>query len=455
MNLLDLPFELVQHGLHPHLDPGSKAALWLVNSSFRKGPPPKRLEPNDYCHSTIEFYLEFHRRRRYVPAVTEMQATAGLGNLSLLRHLVDSHTPYGDFLDSDLCKSAAAAGSLPCLQYLLSKGWELTSKACHQAALNGHFECLKWLREKECPWDTYATSGAAEMGHLEVLKYCLENQCPVSYHAAADAVMNGHVDCFKALIKRDPNIISNETVGRIAAKHGRIRFLKRLRRRGKLIPDYSIAIQHEQIEVVKYFHKHGYSITEDDYLTAINTKNLKFVRLLDSWQVARHPRALERAVVNEDFPMVQYLHQTGATLESDKIPVEAVRYKSSAILEYLHKRGLILHLLGEDCISHNCLVYLCSLGYRPTIEQGIRIVSEQNIETLRLYHRHAGVLTERMAIVAVSQDKVEHLKFLIEWGCPYSLTLYETAIKHKARVCIHYIRPLFAPIRRPRAHSFH
>jgi hypothetical protein len=385
-----------------------------------------------------------------------MISAVEFGNLLLLEHIIDDHTPYEEFLLTDLCKPAAASGSLPCLESLVRKGWRLKSTACHQAALNGHFEVLKWLREKGCPWDTYTTSGAAEMGHLEILKYCLENGCPANYYAFTNAIKNGHVRCFQTLLKLHPNSISNDFVNTTATSHGQIRFLEALRRREKLVPHYNLAIRAGKIKVVKYLHKHGYEISEENYLSAVETKNLKLVQLLDEWQVPRHPDSLKKAAQGGDFSMVDHLYRTGSSLPMKEIPIEVIFHESSAILEYLDKRGFFLPDLSEiDSPSYDCFAYLCSIGFRPTALLGNTIIIGQDLKMLRLYHRYGGPLSSEMTTDTVYEGKLDHLKFLIEWGCPYDLDLYhEARNRYCSQEFMNYVRSLFVlPERKKRRNS--
>lgn len=443
MNLTDLPFELFEYGIYSHLDSGSKAALWMTNSWFRRGSPP-RLEPKDYCHSSLNFYLYFHPQFSFFNIQNEMITAASLGNLSVLQYIVNEHYIYDDYLSIDLCMHAASSGSIPCLEYLVENGWQLTSKACRRAAQNGHLHVLKWLRDKGCPWDVLTVINAARSGQMEILDYCIENKCPINSNAAFAAMRNGHVRCFQRLVEVNPKIISYELGGRVASRHGQIWFLEAIRRQKKLVPHYNLAIQNQQIEVVKYLYNHGYEISQINYLSAVKTRNLQLVQLLDDWQISRHPESLVNAAKDGDLPMVKYLHQTGSTLPNMSIPIEVFSHRDSKVLEYLNQSGFFIpDPINIIHVSYNCLMYLCSIGHRLTIQDGLLIVEYLNLKMLQLYHRFGGPLIRQMAVIASKMDKVDHLKFLIDWGCPYDLSIYEQALNYYSWKCVKYLRPFF------------
>ena len=88
-------------------------------------------------------------------------------------------------------------GSLPLLQWSLTRKYPLPNDLCALAAGGGHLEVLRWARENGCPWDEYTCSWAAKGGHLEVLRWARENGCPWSLWTCALAAEGGHLEVLR------------------------------------------------------------------------------------------------------------------------------------------------------------------------------------------------------------------------------------------------------------------
>lgn len=448
MDITGLPSDIVRYQLYPLLDPASKVSLWLSQSAFRIGEPPPKLGPKDYCHGSLELFREFSRGNRR----EEIVAAASHGNLKVLQYILEGTTPvYG--LDS-LCASAASAGSIPCLEYLISKGYSLTVASCYEAARNGHLECLKWLRANGCPWNGYIINGVAQVGHAEVLQYCLEGGFYVQVEALTNAAENGHLKCLKILWRTNPNLFSCPSVSGAAASHGHIRILEFLQRKGRLVYNYGPAITGQQIEVMKWLHHLGHPLTHRDYRTGVETGNLEIMRLLDEWRCPRDVVAFRIGVVTGDLALVKYLRETGCPVEWNEVPIEAARHQDSSLLKYLHQSGLSLpeEIVHEACGSFACLSYLCRLGYRLTTDDGVKIVESGDLRSLRLYWQYGSEYISEFAMAAVRNDDLKMLKLLLAEGCPYSVVLYDEAIIHRANSCREYLRTLFTTKEIPARH---
>ena len=113
----------------------------------------------------------------------EMEATrwaAMFGEPATLRFCVRENGPP---TDTRVCRGAAVAGSIECLEILRSSDppapWDTT--VCAAAGQYGHLDVLKWLRstdrEDKCPWDERTTALAEANGHLELLEWASDNGC--------------------------------------------------------------------------------------------------------------------------------------------------------------------------------------------------------------------------------------------------------------------------------------
>jgi hypothetical protein len=98
--------------------------------------------------------------------------------------------------------SAAEAGQLACLRFLIEHGCPSCLLTTAAAAEHGHLDCLMYLHAQGCPWDEGTTTDAAAGGHLDCLAFAVEKGCPVNEQGAIEgAVKNGARACLEYLVE--------------------------------------------------------------------------------------------------------------------------------------------------------------------------------------------------------------------------------------------------------------
>lgn len=137
------------------------------------------------------------------------------GNIEILRWLRAHDCECG----VDACISAASAGHLDVLCWIVSNGWTPNSehplqderKCANAAAKNGHIEILEWIRTHWFDWghqdmpllfrtkraNAELCESAASGGQLDTLKYLRAKGCPWDIRVASSAAFYGHIEILK------------------------------------------------------------------------------------------------------------------------------------------------------------------------------------------------------------------------------------------------------------------
>lgn len=78
--------------------------------------------------------------------------------------------------------TAAAAGQLETVKWLVANGDPSTSMAMACAAESGHLEVVQWLRENNVPWYEGTCKYVFKFGRrMDILKWLIDNGCPSKY----------------------------------------------------------------------------------------------------------------------------------------------------------------------------------------------------------------------------------------------------------------------------------
>jgi hypothetical protein len=158
---------------------------------------------------------------------------------------------------------AASNNLVGVLQHLHSLGCPWSMEVCREAAASGSLEALQWARENGCPWkadkifiaavlsgsiqlaqwvgqqpgvirhsDSVAT--AAECGHAALCAFLLQQQFPVTRIACMYAAKGGHTDALRTL--RENGCPWNDfRVRRAAATKGSVAVLEYVQQQGILV----------------------------------------------------------------------------------------------------------------------------------------------------------------------------------------------------------------------------
>jgi hypothetical protein len=82
--------------------------------------------------------------------------------------------------DEDLCREAAAIGSLNLLRIAHENGYPWDESVCTIAAVNGHLKCLIYAYNNSAGLDDYIYSDTLKAGHRDCFKY-VASLCGLKY----------------------------------------------------------------------------------------------------------------------------------------------------------------------------------------------------------------------------------------------------------------------------------
>lgn len=196
------------------------------------------------------------------------------------------------------------------------------------------------------------------------------------------------------------------------------------------------AIEKDNFELLKLFHKEGYELTYECFINAIEKKNVTCVEYLLDHECECDGFTFEEAVesgnteivqlflnvyphINEysdpyltsvrngDLNMVKYLYENMRTTDEDDMKIAfitAIQFDKQDILEYIISKNFILHENAfDEVVERNSLRYLkilCENGYKwPADYENNQI-------------RH-------LTIYAYGMNYHDILKYLIQQGYPY------------------------------------
>lgn len=99
----------------------------------------------------------------------------------------------------DVCEIAAQRGNLEVLKWLHARGHFIGRTTASIAASGQHYDILEYLLRQNCPWDSDCTTAVATAGNLPLLIWLVINGCNLSKEASAGAARFGHVEVLEYL----------------------------------------------------------------------------------------------------------------------------------------------------------------------------------------------------------------------------------------------------------------
>ncbi|PNH11339.1 Ankyrin repeat domain-containing protein [Tetrabaena socialis] len=163
--------------------------------------------------------LQWLRQRGYPLGNGVAASAAGAGNLAALQYVLDQGVEVhvdmmryaaegghvavmevlharGAPMDEEMVRTAAAAGHLTAVAWLVERlgaAAALTTHVFAAAAKAASMELLGWLRARGCPWDVKVFVAAAEQGSEEQLEWLADQGCPVDWDVV-EAAAARHYD---------------------------------------------------------------------------------------------------------------------------------------------------------------------------------------------------------------------------------------------------------------------
>lgn len=186
---------------------------------------------------------------------------------------------------ASVLKNAAKYGNLEILIYLINrKSTKYLSTSpilCIEAASTEQLTILKWLREHNYPWNSDVPKEAALNGHLETLKWAIENECDYNKYKMSEVSTKGHLHIIKWMFDNDINF-EKQIAHDNAIRYGHLNILnfykeKQIDIRWSL---YDLAIQCNQLKVIKWAHENVYKWTRKNFLSAGEKGNIEIIKYM-------------------------------------------------------------------------------------------------------------------------------------------------------------------------------
>ena len=149
-----------------------------------------------------------------------------MGHLGMVEYLHEHNCPQSD----DEITFAAAFGQVAIIKWLHSHNYPWDGHSCIAAARHNNLECLKYLHENGCPWDDECIYRAAIDGAVECLQYTHENGLIINDFWADTIVWRGYIDCLKYFNRQ--GLMTSTGLDSIAIRMNKLDCLKYLWQEG-------------------------------------------------------------------------------------------------------------------------------------------------------------------------------------------------------------------------------
>ena len=212
------------------------------------------------------------------------------------------------------CSNAALVGNLRLLKWLVDNKfmYDRTKEnwVCEKAALNGHLEVLKWAIENRFWWNSHTVRNASKNGHLECLKYAIENDCmPDMLFDGILAARYGHLECLKYLHKKGA-YIHFEDIALEAVRYGHINILEYSGEYRDCFWEleklsYEAALN-GHLHILKYLYENGCSWNEKTCSNAAYNGHLDCLKYARENGCPWNKETYENALLNKHYDVVQY-----------------------------------------------------------------------------------------------------------------------------------------------------
>ena len=308
---------------------------------------------------------------------------------------------------NDTCDVIVKSGNIELLKYAVGSGCTISKDAVTLAASCGRLDCLQFLYENGGQWDESATTAAAESGHLPCLKFAHEHGCPWL--------------CSTALLENEADDDTGDGLGNIctiAAAHANLDCLQYAHTRGVVLQHRLIrlAAQHaDGLKCLQYAHQNGCSLNDNVCLLAAAKGSLECLKYLGATGCALNQDVCDAAARSLRVDTVLHLLSTGCP-PSDSI--WSLRDESfTRVLQCFVQRGL---------------------PWSATPEATARVAGTGNLEHLKSLIENGCPWHPRTTVNIITQKHLEMLKYAHLQGCPWHPTTCFSAAHLGALECLKY-----------------
>ena len=365
-------------------------------------------------------------------------------------------------------ETAASAGLIEVMTYLLSPHQGRRGEVCSAAAQNGHLNCLQFAREQGYGWDDNVTLEAAKNGHYECLKYAFQQKCPADLKKCMNAAVRAREKNYPTLLllrelgcqwPSDPSYYLRDlNFAEFAISHGYV------------LPKYALREEacYHGLKEMQFVHQHGgewdawipsilakagkldclryaleWGCPADGTISRIaaSTGSLECLRLVREFQLEWNAGTAAAAASAGHLDCLQYAHEQGCRWNEETCTV-AAQHGHIECLKYALQQGCPRHELICTIAARKgrvaCLKYAHEQGCPWNEETCTAAAQHGHIECLKHAHEQGCPWNEETCTAAAQHGHIECLKYAHEQGCPWDVSTYTAARAH--RTCKLYVR---------------
>ncbi len=205
-------------------------------------------------------------------------------------------------------------------------------------AKNGWLSCLKFAHETGCPWNSSVGLAATDCGHHEVLEYALSNGCAYNYQMRESAVKKGFVKCLEYIDLHYTPVSAVDLD--LALQHKQIECVKYIVGRGVVttLPPWTLDSNRCDPDLLEFLLNAGLRPVPEEMRYHYVLGNMLAFELTHKYGLEWLPDITDICAEKNEFKCLVYAHEHGAQWTNNTCTI-ACQYGSHSILSYAHEHG--------------------------------------------------------------------------------------------------------------------
>ena len=346
------------------------------------------------------------------------------GDLQLVQYFLNR----GGAWPNDAVERIVKVGNAEMLQCALQAGCKMWYLVSSTAAQKGFLGCLRLLHENGAEWDQHTTAEAARGGHLACLQYAHKNGCPWFDEMRTvdrdEEDENGEDESSEEESSEESSQCSDASSDDDSEDEDDDKSGGYHRNEGSLSNICLMAAAYARLDCLKYAHSQGVGIPRRALKAAAkHPRGLECLQYVHQQGLRLTSRLYESAVKQNNLPMLKYFHANGCSCGGYgfKAAVHAQNYE---ILKFLKesfgkwKSDLCVYAADNDDV--NMVLFLLRDGCWPS-DNIWSLTGDKFDQVLQCFQELALPWSEtpRASSYVAMTGNTEHMKRLIEAGCPW------------------------------------
>ena len=330
LGLQDLPEQLTVEQQEQVVDNGLSLTKYFDNEDLLDGTCLATMAMKFGSIDILEYVVDCE----YPLRIADVNMAAQYGHVHCLRwwHNKSSTEPIDVWWSHNICSVAVQHGQLACLKFLYEHGAPLQRSAVITAMMHGQLACLRYMHESGVLFDDILNRAGAS---LPCLQYVIEQGLEVSEETLIIAAECNNVDCMKLL--HDMGITTTAELCEVVHTVEAMIYVMSI---GHFLTEgcMSSAARVDDIDMVRFLIANNCPMDSDALERAIGNDNIDIARVLIANNCPMDSDVLERAIGNGNIEMVQMLHDAHCPSSTDMCYIAAFQ-DNLEILKFLHEHN--------------------------------------------------------------------------------------------------------------------